>query len=224
MPQTLTLLDAVNATVKRAQITKETLTSFTGQGSDHDIDVMVQSWNDLTHHMMRAKTVAQETATANLTLVTDTREYAFDGAALPTDVEKINWPLIDETNGYWIEEYPGGYDAMRWDQLQPANWTGRPRWAAINPNNGNLRTDRIPQAADNGLVFVMYYDKSINLALTTDTFPFSDDVVRAMYGPAVAWWKLLKADKQPNITAAIGLGTALEMASKSQRRRSYIAR
>ena len=224
MAQTLTLLNAVNATVWRAGISAKTLTAFTGQGADQDIAVLVQSWNDIVHHILRALTPAERRSTANLTLVTDIREYDFDDAALPSDVEKIVWPLHDETNGYYILEYPGGYERMRNVQLQPANWTGRPLFAAINPTNGKLRLDRIPTSDENGDVYVMLYDKSVNLAATTDTFPFSDDVVRALYGPVVAWWKMIKAKQQPTPDAIIGFGTAVEMASKGQRRRGYIAR
>ncbi len=193
-----TLLNAVNASLKRVNIIGgdiNELTSFTDPGRQNHIDVMLQVWNAVVHELFRLTNEAlpSEVGTANLTLAGQ-REYtiAAAGDIVASDFELIRWPLIDETNGQWITEYTGGWDAMRIDQLQPGEWTGLPNFAVISPENGSLRLDRTPTGDDIGKVYVMKYDKRFNLTLITDTFPFSDSVVDGLTDTASEVWNFIK--------------------------------
>lgn len=193
-----TLLNAINATLKRVNIIGgdvNALTTLTDSARQNHIDVALQVWNAMVHELYRLtdRALPTEVGTVNLTLAAK-REYTIgSGADLNiTDFEQIRWPLIDETNGQWINQYPGGWDQMRRDQLQPSQWTGLPHAGVISPETGALRLDRTPESSDVGKIYVVKYDKRFNLSSASDTFPFSDTVVDALVDSAAEIWKLLK--------------------------------
>ncbi|MHC5035153.1 MAG: hypothetical protein ACYTFZ_08965, partial [Planctomycetota bacterium] len=122
-----TALQAVNKILKRLQKIQgsgEELTSFTDSRIQHSIDVTLEYLNDAIHELYRVsgEPMPQQQAEQNITLATGTREYTFS----PADVEEIDWPLLEETLGQYIFEYPGGYERMRRLQTQPSSYTGRP--------------------------------------------------------------------------------------------------
>lgn len=190
-----TFLQAVVKTLERVGVVQGTnpLTSLTDSGRQNDIDVAVQVWNEAIQQLYSVsnKTFSKEGGSSTITLATGTREYT-----LPTDLEQIIWPLIEETNGYEIYAYAGGYNQMRKDQPQPASWTGRPLFAAINPINGMLRVDTAPESGDNGLAYVIFYDKRLSMSAAADLFPFSDTVVDALVAVTAELWR--RSNDQPS--------------------------
>lgn len=187
------LLSAVNRTLKAVKVIQGedgALSSLTDAAKQGFIDIAVDKINMVTREIyrLRGEPLPIGTGTGNITLVSGTREYT-----LPTALIRIRWPLIQQTAGYKIHEYPGGYEAMWRDQAIPTQYTGRPNFAAVNPSTGDLRMDNTPTANEDSEVYVVFYDKSLTLALAADTFPFHDDAVIAMI-PAVA--ELWRADQR----------------------------
>ncbi len=172
-----TLLQIVNKALRRLSMVQGDsgeLTALTSTAFQTDVDVLIQAINETVDDLYGARGRPQSVATSTITLVTNTREYA-----LASDVETIIGSppqLLNETDGYRITEYPGGYEQMVSDQLQPANWTGRAGFFAISPVNGQIRLDRIPTSAENGEVYTYRYYKAISITTASQTFPFSDRV------------------------------------------------
>ena len=179
-----TLLSAVNRAFKRVRLIQGdagALTTLTDSPRQADIDIMVQAFQEVTQDLLEVCEMANsEIGTGTITLVDSTREYAtasdFEGMA--TNV------MVDQTNGYYLHAYPGGYEAMFSEQLQPSNHTGSPHFYAINPTNGNFRLDAIPTSNEAGRVYTYNYRKTIRFSTATDTFPFSDQIVEELM-PAV---------------------------------------
>lgn len=179
-----TLLEGVNEILNRTSITSANgeVSSLSNAGKQVYIDTIVQIWNetiDLCCNQMGIPKVG-ETGSSTLTLVTDTREYD-----MPSDLVQLRFPLIDYTNGHYIWEWPGGYQAMRIAQFTPSDWTGLPYAAAINPTTNKLRLDRTPTSAENGNAYDLLYDKDLAMTVAADVFPFSDAAFRATV-PVVA--------------------------------------
>lgn len=179
-----TLLNGVNDVLTRVHIVAgdATLSSLTDSSKQNAIDVTVQMWNEAIDELYSTARLPKPTqlGETTITLATSTRNYV-----LPTDLLRVRWPLLDETNGRYIVEYPDGYMQMISDQPFPANYTGVPFNATVRPTDGELYLDRSPTSKENGLVYKLRYDKELVLSLATDTFPFKDVVYRAMV-PAVA--------------------------------------
>ncbi len=172
---TKTLLQVLNNSLKRARVITEDLTSFTDSQYQPNIDTMLQVIQEVVRDALsRAPNLVQEGAVSTITLVADQREYS-----LPSDLEQINWPLQNESSGFYISEFNGGFNKMRRTQPQPSQYTGRPQSAAINPSNGKLRMDRSPQSGDL-VTYKLYFDKRIVLDNKTDIFPFSDSAVDSL--------------------------------------------
>ena len=187
----LTFLQAMNETLKQVGIIQGDageLTTFTDSARQTDIDIMIQSWNLAVSELYKFKALPKEIASGTITLVTGTREYdlASDFEGFIESEQRST--LTDETNGYRIYHYPGGFAQMVYEQLQPSNYEGQPVYYVINPTNGKIRLDTAPTAEENGNIYTYYYTKSIGLSLVTDTFPFSDTVVELMYFPVVQLW------------------------------------
>lgn len=208
-----TLLNGVNDVLKRMGAIKGNsgeLSSLSDPQRQVLVDLAVACWNEVIIDLFESSemTMPQEMGTSTLTLVTGDRDYS-----LPSDLVFIKWPLKNDSNGYRIEEYPGGWDQIRKDQLQPNTFTGRPFYAVVRPSDGLLYLDRIPTADDNGLQYTIEYDKSLIKSLATDTFPFSDDVY-SMLVPAVVEQIKSERDAQSDVRYTISNG----------KRRKYIAR
>ena len=180
-----TLLNGVNEVLKRTgwiEGDSGALTTLTDSARQHVIDITVQSWNEAIDTLYDESNVPRpnELAENTITLVTDDRDYA-----LQTDVVQLRFPLLDETNGFYISAHPEGYEGIVNSQPIPADFTGLPQLAAIRPTDGQLYMDRIPTSAENGRVYKYRYDKDLELTAAADTMPFSDATFRAMV-PAVA--------------------------------------
>lgn len=174
-----TLLNGINEVLKRAQIvdSNSELTSLTSSANQVWIDIAIQVLNEVMTSLYDESgvTLPNELAESTITLATDDRDYA-----LASDLVSLRFPLIDQTNGEYITEYPGGYDQLIYDQAIPANYTGLPLNAAIRSTDGELYLDRIPTSNENGRVYKYLYDKQIQLTAADHTFPFSDTVFWSM--------------------------------------------
>lgn len=216
-----TLLQGVNDVLKRLGYIKGNsgdLTSLTDSQRQVAIDLTIQSWNEIIIDLYDSCEIPfpNETTTTNITLATSDRDYS-----IPADLIYIRWPLINATYGYEIFEYPGGFDQMRRDQTIPANYTGRPQYAAIRPSDGLLYMDRIPTSVENGLVYVLTYDKSLLISSAASTFPFIDDVYQILI-PCVT--ELVKRDVEKAWDEDIynrRMGQAAAMLSKNLPRQSW---
>lgn len=175
-----TLLQAVNGVLKKARIIQGSsgeLTSFTDTARQAWIDDAINQINVVVQELYSRASIPMpnEEAQSTITLTTGGREYT-----LPTDLEHIRWPLIDETNSQKIFPYPGGFEQMRRNQITPSNFSGLPTFATISPINGKLRMDTDQTADENGRVYQIYYDAKITLDSISDTFPFVDTAVDAI--------------------------------------------
>lgn len=176
-------LTAVNDALKRVgEIAGAAgaLTTFTDSQRQHKIDVMIQAWNDVLHEALSTGEYSTEIAEGSITLATSTREYAVESDFIAMS----DGLMVNETDGYDLPEYPGGFEQMRRDQLQPGNYDGQPHYWAINPVTGEFRMDREPTANENGDVYKYLYNKRVALSAIADTFPVNDTAVDAMT-PAV---------------------------------------
>lgn len=193
MPKTL--LQAVNATLKRARIIQGDageIKSFTDSARQNDIDLMLQLWNEVIDRMYGEGLFAQGTDTDTITLVDDTSNTARTEYSLASDFEGFAVDkIIDQTNSRVMTPYDGGYSQMFSDQINPANYTGFPLHYVVNPSTGDLRISTHPQEA--GAVYTYVYKKRLTITNATDIFPFSDTIVDALV-PAVVW--LYRRDKQ----------------------------
>lgn len=171
------LLNAVNLALKRVRLIQGDageLTSLSDGARQADIDIMVQAYGEVIRELYDTlDMVPTEVKEGSFTLVADTREY--DTAA---DFEKMACDTMnDETDGHWLDPYPGGYAQMWRDQTEPGNYTGSPLFWCLNPTNGYIRLDTVPSSAEAGRVYKYLYSKTLRFTAATDTFPFSDQVL-----------------------------------------------
>lgn len=214
-----TLLDCVNQTLKRLKMIQgdqDDLTTLTDSARQIWIDISVQVINEGIDTLYDAakKRKPLEVASTDITLTLSEREYT-----LPTDLVLLRWPGLDETNGQFIFEYPGGYDQLRKDQPRPdQGYEGLPRYGVINPLNGKLRFDHRPVSADVGRVYKFEYDKDLVLTVAADTVPFTDAAFRAM---VPAWAQLVSRDMKRDFDQAIferQIGQTVRFINQEQRR------
>jgi hypothetical protein len=214
---TKTLIDGVNDVLDRVGILDANgeLASLTNQGKQLFIDLAVQLWNETVDDVCNMMGIPHvgETASSSITLVTDQREYD-----LPTDLVQIRWPLMDQTNGHYIWEYPGGYEQMRIDQMIPGDWDGLPLYAAINPTTGDLRMDRDPTSTDAGAIYNLLYDKDLVLDEANDTFPFNDATYRALLPVVAEGWQRRKRNDFDLEEYKKHLSRALAFVNRANRR------
>ena len=188
MAKTVTFLAAANATLKRVNMiagSSAELTSFVDSARQHDIDVMIQCWNEVLDQCRPLGAVDSILASGTLTLVTSTRAYS-----LPAGFVRMAGNPVNATNSHVLIPYPdngaeSGFLQYRIDYADPTDYQGQPAHWMINPVNGTLDVDSTPTSDENGDAYTYVYDKAVNLTATSDTFPFDDEVVRALY-PAVS--------------------------------------
>lgn len=214
---TKTLLDGVNDVLDRVGIIDSNgeLGSLTNQGKQLFIDLAIQIWNETIDDVcnMMGQPHPGEPLSATITLVEDQREYD-----LPSGLVQLRWPLIDQTHGHYIHEYPGGYEQMRFDQLLPSEWEGLPMYAAINPVTSKLRMDRAPTSEVAGFEFDMLYDQDLAIDAADDEFPFADSVYRALLPVVAEAWERRKRNDFDVEEHRKQLARALHFANKSNRR------
>ena len=183
-----TLLNGVNELLKRASIIQGdsgSLTTLTDSGRQVHIDVAVQVWNEAiedlyeTANMSKPNAIVEDT----ITLTTSTRNYT-----LASDLNELYYPLIDETNGNYITEYPGGYEQLIIDQPIQANYTGVPQMGCIRPTDGAFYLNTTPTSNENGLIYKYRYLSDFSVSTAAATFPFKDTVFRALVPAVTELW------------------------------------
>lgn len=182
-----TLLNGVNEVLKRTRsldVSGE-LSSLTDEAKQVYIDLAIQLWNEVIDQLYSVAEIPRPNVLveSTITLATNDRDYA-----LPLDLVQLYFPLLDETNGRYITEYPGGYMQVVRDQPFPANHTGLPIAGAIRPTDGELYLDALPTSNENGLVYKLRYDKDTELTAEADTMPFPDAVFRALVPVVAELW------------------------------------
>ncbi len=228
-----TLMDGVNRLLKRVGVIQGDigdLSSFTDSARQVDIDVAIQSFNEMIHEYYVRDMFDGEVAEGTITLVTATtsatdalapREYA-----LATDFERMTGDrdqriLRNEANNFVVKEHKGGYVQLKADQIDPADFNGQPTSWVINPIRGVLEVNTNPQAGESGDVYKYLYDKRIALTATSDTFPFTDTVFDAIM-PATA--QLWKRDRRKEFDSAIfnqSFNRGLAYLSQTQTKKRY---
>lgn len=201
---TKTLLNGVNDVLKRFGVIKGNsgeLTSLSDPQRQVLIDLAIQCWNETIIDLYDSSEMQfpNEMGIATITLAAGDRDYA-----PPSDLITLRFPLKNESNGNLIEEYDGGYAGIFRDQLIPANYTGKPYYAAIRPSDGYIYLDRIPQADDAGAVYTYLYDKSLLLSTASQLFPFSDDIYHSLIS-AVAEKTKMDRDEQSDARYGVSL-------------------
>lgn len=213
------LLECTNETLKRLKMIQgdqDVLTTLTDSSRQIWIDITVQVINEGIDTLYDASSIAKplEQSEADITLTLNEREYT-----LPTDMVQLRWPGLDEANGMFIYEYPGGYAQMRIDQPRPdSGYEGTPIYGVIDPSNEKLRLDHRPTTKDVGKAYTFEYDKDLVLTLATDTVPFKDAAFRAMIP---AWAQLVSRDIKRDFDGEIfdrQIGQAARFVNQGQRR------
>lgn len=215
------LLNGVNEVLKKARLIQGDsgeLTSLTDSARQVWIDNIVQSWNETVEELYSVSSLPmpQELAEATITLVTDDRDYA-----LASDLNILYWPLLDETNGQYIHEAKGGYLDLVARQPVPSDYTGLPIYGTIRPTDGELYFDRIPSSTENGLVYKYRYDKDISVSVAADTFPFKDNIFRALVPAVTEIFNITFRREFNDALYSTSMGRAARLLSQNPIKTSY---
>lgn len=217
-----TLLNGVNEILKRVSVIQGdsgALSTLTDSGRQVYIDLAVQVLNEAMEELysLANKPMPNILSENTITLVTSDRDYA-----LQTNLVQLLYPLLDETNGQLILEYPGGYMGMISDQTYPNNYTGLPTYATISPKTGELYLDRIPTSSENGLVYKYRYIKDGSLSAAADQFPFSDAVFRAIIPAASQLWAKYQKKEFDGGEYRLSMARAMRFLSQGLQRESWL--
>lgn len=180
-----TLLNGVNAVLKRHRLIHGAagdLSSITDSALQVAIDLSVDAWNEVLIKLYREmkRPLPDGTSTGTLTLATDDDDY--DLSSLASDFVRLRWPLSDSTNNQFINQYPGGWEAL-FHEKQVTGQTGLPTLGAIRPTDGQLLLNFTPTANENGRQYKFVYDKTLIMTDASDTFPFRDEVYQVLILP-----------------------------------------
>jgi hypothetical protein len=132
--------------------------------------------------------------------------------------------LHDETEGRYINKYPGGWEELRNVLVQPENYTGQPTSGAISPIDGTIYLDNLPTASEAGDIYRFTYWKDLTLKYATDTFPFSDTVYRALVPVVTEIWKYYQHNRFQNDMVKVNYGRAVRALKQEPRDPSWITR
>src|SRR3990167_1741269 len=144
------LLNVLNDVLKAGNIVTSDLTAVTGNGPQQAVDVAIQSINEVLRNLLSGVAAPGEITQGTITLVTDTREYTLASDFVSfAEAGPEGAVLVDQTNGWIVYPYPGGFARMFHDQKIPANYTGLPHYYAINPTNRKLRFNTVPTSQEN---------------------------------------------------------------------------
>lgn len=214
-----TLLQGVNEVLKKIGVIDSDLSTLTSGGKQISINRTIQAWNEAIEQLysVARMSMPNEQAEDTITLANGTRAYA-----LASDLVQLYYPLLDETNGQYLEEYQPGYFDLVSRQPIPANETGLPIFACIRPTDGYLFIDKDPTTDYAGRIYKYRYDKDISLSILTDTFPFSDTVFRAMVPVVSELVRLYNQDKYAGELSSINYGRAAKLLTQKQERRSWL--
>jgi len=225
-----TLLNGVNEVLKRVSIISETnkLSSLTNSGKQVFIDLVKQAWNESVDQLYsKARTMKPyQGEESSIVLVEGVRHYD-----LEEDLIQLRWPLHEEQQGFYIDEYKGGYEELRNIQTQPDSFTGQPFSAAISPIENQIYIDRVPTAEVAGYTYVYFYWRDTVLEKESDQFPFNDGVFRALVPYVAELYKINQKGIKSSTSAQVQNGTmtkafgrALRMVKQTPADRSYIKR
>lgn len=215
------LLDGVNEVLKRVQVLDSNngeLSSLTDSARQVYIDSAIQVWNEGIDELysISSQPKPRQLEEDTLTLKEGDRDYP-----LATDLVSLYYPLLDEVNGQYITEYAGGYWQMIKDQPFPDSFKGLPHSGAIRPTDGELYLDFIPQAEDAGATYTYRYDRDLELSCSTDTFPFSDTVFRAMVPAIAELWNLVHKNSFNTGLSQRSFGRAARLLTQTKPRESW---
>lgn len=208
MPRTL--LEGVNDVLIRLSKLDATnpLTSFTADEAlriQNDVFKIIDFWNQAIQvaYMMGLQPVQNganagqylrgsgensfplQRKSTTIPLVIGQREYD-----LPSDCERVIYPLMELDQGYKIGLYPGGYEALRQIQNIPSQNKGAPQWAAINPTTGKLRLNNEPDDTAVPRTYTLEYERTLSLESETDEFPFQENAYRAFIPIIIGLYRL----------------------------------
>lgn len=221
----MNLLQGVNRVLKRARIIQgesAELSALTSTQFQTEVDSIIDSWNEVIRYVYEHDNIdhalPHDTAEGTITLVTGTREYS-----LASGFEKMSSNvLVDQTNGYQVFPYPGGFKQMFADQNIPSNYEGRPNHWCINPTNGDLRFDRTPTSDENGDVYTYLYETRLVYDEATDNFPFSDTVAEELVPAVVQHWRMDAKPGEYNLALfQVAISQAVSKLSQAERRTSW---
>lgn len=218
-----TLLNGVNDVLKHVGLIggeDQELQNLNDGARQTEIDIAIQCWNTLIIELFQYidEPMPNEVGSSTITLVNGTNAYS-----LPEDLVQIRWPLKDETNGHRIYEYPGGWDQLFADQHIPANYQGRSETAVIRPTDGKLLLEYTPTAAEDGLVFTLYYDKDQVISEYSDAMPFNDTVYILLLDSVVELWRYKMKGKANTKFYESKLAQASRLLNKKQMRKRWSA-
>lgn len=231
---TTTFLEAVNLVAKRVGVIQGATGDFTSLSSlssrQRDADTLIQLWNETMLQQYDFGVFAGEIATATLTGVSGTREYA-----MPTDFERFAGNHVDgtdifrgATNQMRLRPYDhtdedSGYQKMLRDQLIATDWSGTPIAFAVNPVTWSWRLNTENDDSNTATsTWNILYEKRLEFTATsvatTDVFPFSDGVVDSLV-PVVAqnYDKIFKDKFDPVEFRMSGSRAARRLAGKQVR-------
>ena len=247
----ITFLAAINKTLKRANVITTDITAFTGNTQQGDVDVMIQVWNEVIDELAAKGTWPTSVAEGSITLATDTKEYAAetDFVSIAEDTGEHHHHgrhghhgfapfssghgihggrhgettaiMINESDGSVLIHYPGGWDQMRWDQLQPSQHVGKPVNWAMNKVTGKFELDTAPTATNNGDVYKYIYNKRTDLSGTTDTFPILDEAVDTLIPAVVQLWSRDRKKEFDQAQFAASMSRATKMIRQRPMRSHY---
>ena len=113
-----TLLQGVNEVLQRVSVvsSQQPLGSLVNSGKQVWIDLAVQVWNEAIDELYATMGTTKPNALASqeITLITGVQQYL-----LTDDVVELIWPFKCIAKNNVINEYPGGWDALHKDQLDP---------------------------------------------------------------------------------------------------------
>lgn len=218
-----TLLQATNEILKKVKVIAGDageLTTLTDSGRQVYIDNVIQALNETIDQLYSVSNKPQpnELGEATINLVANDRDYT-----LKANLIQLRWPLVDETNGRVIEEYPGGYIELVNSQLIPSNHTGIPYYGAIRPTDGKLYLDSLPTSDETGLVYKYRFDKDTGMNSASDTVPFNDAVFRAMVPAVAEIWKRNQQQSFDPEMYQMSLGRASRLLTNVQGKNSWVS-
>lgn len=230
MPSTKTLLDCVNAVLRRVNVISgdaAAFTSLTDSAQQHPIDIAVQVINEGIDDLYSAsnKSLPLSQAEGTLTLVAGQREYV-----LATDLAELIWsldkPMVDRTNTQYLWPWGGDYQSLLLLDAEQDD-TGLPYWGIISPINGKLHLDRTPTSAEvaTGAAYVYEYEKDLGMSLATDPVPFPNNVVFRSMVPC--WVQLYNREMKNTFDQPLyaqGIGRASRLATEIRQRESWSPR
>lgn len=218
-----TLLNCVNEILKRVAVIAGdagALTTLTDSARQVSVDVAVQVVNEGIDDLYATTGIAQpnEQSESTLVLIAGTRAYT-----LHADLLQLRYPMIDRTNTQFIQEYPGGYNAMLVADPEQDD-TGLPLYGAFRPTDGKFFLDRAPTAVEAGRTYYYQFDKNLAMSTAAATVPFNDAVFRAMVPVWVQLWKRERRNEFDGELYRKNLGTASAYLTQKQARTSYAPR